>query len=830
MMRLCFGTFAKVLKLCKLPSVTDVYLVGTLTRTIDPTCEYRDSDGTAVSRLLSCTQNLSNGQMRRTGQRARTDHSDFENGWGSNRLSNVVLAGQQANRNDVVQKVAANVLPLIDEDRKALAALAIIDIISQDTVIDGDKRLSFEKYFDTTKKALLLQSEYILSELFTGVLLYTVVSVLNTVGKNCVTKIDKSYVDGFAQLDFLYDFATDFPYVAIEKQDNHSSSQKTVNTDLIKDYLAKVDSKYNEIKTLLYNDQPKSFYSFYVCNNIQRRIPVQSRVGSSYRTVTIQDATSDALADCSRFVILSGTGGLGKSMMLRHLLLDAIERYDKNEIVPLFIALKDFDDTAGALFDYAFSKLDGYGTGIMKPQFESLLADGKCLLLFDGLDEIGTKHGGRFEKELETFTDRYPNNRYVISSRPYRSFVPYSRFTLLFLQPFSKAQAIQLIDKLEFRPDEPTIKAKFRTELEQTLYWSHKEFTENPLLLTIMLMTFEQFAEVPSKMHIFYREAFVALSQKHDASKGAYKRTLRTGLTADKFADYFTEFCSRSYHDEKFELSEPEFAEYYYKLKERDKAGDDSTSAEDFLYDLCSNMCLMFFESGKYHFTHRSFQEYFCASYFSKQKDKNLRAIGNFFEKRRSRNFGDKTFVMLYDMIPDKIDEYVFLPFLSDLFKECDEADGYWTFLEIMYPRLCYEIGETDVFISNSPASYLYEFVKKSFFDNNCNCNGLPFYDPLVTETYGYIEDEDDNSKLVNLDEVGYDYKRNYGTPETIGWVLEFDVEEIRKKEGTYSELLAMLESEDFVLKREYLEAHDYFNTLVAKQKPTGDGLFDLFN
>lgn len=30
-----------------------------------------------------------------------------------------------------------------------------------------------------------------------------------------------------------------------------------------------------------------------------------------------------------------------------------------------------------------------------------------------------------------------------------------------------------------------------------------------------MLMTFEMFAEVPSQMHIFYREAFNALSRTH---------------------------------------------------------------------------------------------------------------------------------------------------------------------------------------------------------------------------------------------------------------------------------------------------------------------------
>jgi hypothetical protein len=606
--------------------------------------------------------------------------------------------------------------------------------------------------------------------------------------------------------------------------------QSPIDENLIIDYLAKANEKYNEIKTLLYSDQPKPFNSFYVCNNIQRRIPVQSRFGSAYRTEMIQNATSDALVDCSRFVILSGTGGLGKSMMLRHLLLDAIERYDASGIVPLFIALKDYDDTAEDLFGYTFSKLEGYGTEITKVQFESLLTAGKCLLLFDGLDEIGTKYGGQFEKELEAFTDRYPKNRYVISSRPYRSFVSYSRFTVLFLQPFSKAQALRLIDKLEFRPDEPIFKDKFREALDKTLYASHREFTENPLLLTIMLMTFEQFAEVPSKMHIFFREAFVALSQKHDASKGAYKRTLRTGLTADKFADYFAEFCSRSYHDEKFELTEVEFADYYSRLREREKSGDYATTSEDFLYDLCSNMCLMYFESGKYHFTHRSFQEYFCALFFSKQKDKNLRAIGDFFEKRRSRNFGDKTFVMLYDMIPDKIDEYVFLPFLTELFKICDEADEYWSFLEIMYPELRYEKGETDEFVSNSPASYLYEFMKKSFFDNDCSCNDLPFYEALVSESYGYVENDDGERNLANLDDVSYEYKNEYGDPEPVGWVLEFDIAEVRKKRTKYKELLEMLDADDFVLKCEFADAREYLSALVTKQKPTGDGLFDLFN
>ena len=144
-MRLCFGTLGRVLKECKNNSVTDIKLIGTLTKTIDPTCEYGSSEGTAVSRLLSCTQNLSNGQSRRTGQRASTNHSEFESGYETNRLSGVVAAALNADRRNVAQKIKDTFLPLLDPDRKNLSVPALFDIISSDTVIDNERESSSDQ-------------------------------------------------------------------------------------------------------------------------------------------------------------------------------------------------------------------------------------------------------------------------------------------------------------------------------------------------------------------------------------------------------------------------------------------------------------------------------------------------------------------------------------------------------------------------------------------------------------------------------------------------------------------------------------------------------------
>ena len=831
MIRLCFGTFAQILRLCKLKTVTDPLLVGTMTRTVDPDCQYINSDNaTAVSRLISCAGNFSSGRITDRGSSALKKPGES--------ISNVINAAQKAHKEDVVQKFRDSVLCLLDEDKKEQVVLALLNVIERDSVLSEEKKLSFEKYFGKTKNALLSQGEFALDELLAGIFLYTVAAgVVNTVGKATVKTITSDYINSLTNTKGIMIIDNALP--TTDSPSNLSVSEETSNASFVqqvdeakpkfKAYLHSMKDKYSIIKTLLYNDQPKPFYDFYICNDIERRIPIHGRFDTSYKRSIIENVTVKTLSECSRFVILAGTGGLGKSMMMRHLLLNAVKNYEDTATIPVFIPLKDFDETVGSLFEYAFLKVTSFCNEITEDQFEDVLHRGICLLLFDGLDEIGSFNAKRFERDLELFTDKYPENYFVISSRPYQSFISYSRFTVLQLQPFSKMQALKLIDNLEFRPDEPIIKGKFRTELNDNLYRTHSTFIENPLLLTIMLLTFEQYAEVPSKMHVFYREAFAALSVKHDASKGAYRRALKTGLTADKFADYFAEICSRSYHDEKFELTEDEFAKYYNALKEREKAADKTTTVSDYLYDLCSNMCLMYFESGKYHFTHRSFQEYFCSLYFSKQKDKNLKSIGDFFENRHRSMYGDKTFHMLYDMIPDKVEEYIFLPFLTKLYARCDNEEGYWTFLEMIYPILCYEKGEKCDFISNDPQSYLFDFIKALNNLWSLECDDLPHYDTLVKSKYVYVIDEDDVEKLVDADDVSWDYKYVHGTPDIVGWIYEFDVEDVRKQPAKYKDLLDYLNDDEFVAKKEYVEIREYLNKLQAKQKPTGDGLFDLF-
>ena len=606
-----------------------------------------------------------------------------------------------------------------------------------------------------------------------------------------------------------------------------------------KNYLKKAQNKYCLLKTLLYSDYPRQFYDFYVCNDITQRVPIfTTGYKREYKHRYFHSANAEILSQCSHFIILLGTGGLGKSMMLRHLMLDSILHYNETKKLPIFVPLKEYDENADDLLTYVFDKFVTLERNMKLQDFTQLLLDGKFLLLFDGLDEISSDCMKKFEHALEIFADKYENNMFIISSRPFAplgNFAAFNRFTVLRLEPFDKNKALELIDKLDFRADEPLIKQNFRKELDEQLYFTHREFTENPLLLTIMLMTYEQFAEIPSKMHVFYHEAYVTLSQKHDASKGAYKRKFKTGLTADVFADYFAEFCARTYIDDKFDLTEIEFEKYFNSLNIHKKY-ESRILMSDFLSDLTTALCLMYYESGKYHFVHRSFQEYFCAVFFSKQKDKNLYQISQIaFENSRSKSWSDRTFDMIYDMIPEKIEEYVFLPFLKDLFAECDKNDGYLTFLKKIYPSIYYDVGEVDTSYRNTARSFIYNFiVNTKHLSRKINDSDIPFNENLISSEYAYINknwrdsDKDTGEELIDIAELDDEYISRYGDPEVVGWNLEIDIEDIFELPEDYGDIIAALTNENFALNQEYRTVKQYLRKLQKDLTPKGDDLFDL--
>lgn len=429
-------------------------------------------------------------------------------------------------------------------------------------------------------------------------------------------------------------------------------------------YIKNTYDKYSKIKTILYRTEPKYIYDFF-------EAPTLEKGHKSIETADIDD-----ILDVSHFLIIQGTGGIGKSTLLKHFFINELE---KKDLIPIFLELKDINDLSKEykILDIILEKLNNLGSSLDKTYMEYALKSGCFLFLLDGYDEINTEQKDSFLKKLDAFCDKYSSNYYIISSRPCSEFIEFQRFTVLSTKALSKAQAKSLIRKLDFDSE---IKTRFISALEDELYERHKSFASNPLLLNIMLMTFDNYAEIPEKLHLFYSNAFETLYSKHDATKAGYKREMRCKLSYDTFRKVFSYFCFISYNQGKVKFSCDDLRTLLVKSSSTSKISFD---IDAYIYDLENSLCVLYREGFEYIFAHRSFQEYFAAVFLKELPDDLMKKMGiQMLTKDSCRVTTDSVFSMLYDMSEDRFEQNLLLPVLDEYEKECAQPNKYDFYLE----------------------------------------------------------------------------------------------------------------------------------------------------
>jgi hypothetical protein len=225
-MKLCFGTYAKVLTLFRKDGVTRKDLLNTTVQAVDLICKLSDN---AVNRLLNCESNLPNGR--------------------SNGLGNVRDNALKADAQAVAEYFAAKLPDMLNAVNRKFIILALLDIISSDDTIISDTIV--DKASGTTKDVLRKQTRFAMSDFLAG--------VDNKFLEADPGKITKAYAENFLNRIDTIDFI-----VTKRKGDKISADEAFL------DYQISAKAKYGNIKTLLYKNEPKPFYDFYVLNIVEQ--------------------------------------------------------------------------------------------------------------------------------------------------------------------------------------------------------------------------------------------------------------------------------------------------------------------------------------------------------------------------------------------------------------------------------------------------------------------------------------------------------------------------------------------------------------------------------
>ena len=453
-----------------------------------------------------------------------------------------------------------------------------------------------------------------------------------------------------------------------------SRSQRSLKT-----YAENVCKDASVVRTLLHRSPGIPLEDLYVPPRVVRVNVRHSGITNDERTVRpseIEGAEVNGLLERNPRVAITATGGMGKSLFCKKLVLELVASARSLPVLVRFRSMR------GEWVDYRrthFEKEDpellsrvahetarALGLEIAERDWNEGLLSGGITLIFDGLDELSVADQVVAVELLMRLADRCKVARLVVTSRPTprAALLKFDHFTI---GPFDSDRAAELVSRLGIKPElcrqiSALLRGSFFVE-----YWAA---LSNPLLILIFVVTFEVYGH-PRKIRMsrYYEQVFDALWVQHDLTKdGFLERPRRTALGSDDFKLVLAVCAARACLRGEFEFSLSGLTALVSgALKALGYRGE---SADRYIEQLTEDVCLVVRDGQTYEFVHRTFQEYFAAVYFQRLGSDSAAAASELLLSRG----GEMVLQFLAQMDRNLFERKVVLPVLDNWLGYQDET------------------------------------------------------------------------------------------------------------------------------------------------------------
>jgi predicted NACHT family NTPase len=334
------------------------------------------------------------------------------------------------------------------------------------------------------------------------------------------------------------------------------------------------------------------------------------------RKILVPHADALETVNTHRKLMVWGKPGAGKTTFLKHLATQCVDGYIQIQRVPLYIQFEEFVIEGSQNFQKTINQILG-NCEVTASQTNELLKAGRMFILIDGLDEVKEEDSHLAIKHLKNFLNNFHKNQYVITCRlAGQKFCP-DNFTEVEVADFDKQQITQLVSKWFDRPQKTD---KFLKKLYSPNSASIQELANNPLLLTLMCLVFNDTAELSSNRFDLYRTAIDILLQKWDVSREKERRKVYKKLSASGRRDLLTYVAYETFKNGQYFFTLDSLTEYiadYIRSSpntdpERESLLRDS---EEIVESIESQHGLFVKRAAPniYSFSHLTFHEYFTA-------------------------------------------------------------------------------------------------------------------------------------------------------------------------------------------------------------------------
>ena len=324
-----------------------------------------------------------------------------------------------------------------------------------------------------------------------------------------------------------------------------------------------------------------------------------------------------------------GRPGVGKTTFLQHLAIQCNLGQFAAHQVPIFILLREFVEEARNSGEFNLFNTIQQGlltSGISDPSvLETLLQEGRVLLLLDGMDEVPKQHSAAVLKEIRKFSDKYHRNRFAASCRTAAQKLQLRGFTDVEIAPFSQAQINTFAQKWFVALTKTTAQsgqdqsAQFIQKLDLPENWQLRQLVATPLFLHLACWVFQGQGKFPAKRAEFYQQGLDLLLSKWDEARGVERDEVYRGFLLPQKLRLLSQLAAVTFEQGQYFFEqrtiERYIGDYLRSLPGATLEPEElQLESEAVLKAIESQHGLLIERSrGIFSFSHLAFQEYFTA-------------------------------------------------------------------------------------------------------------------------------------------------------------------------------------------------------------------------
>ncbi|NFF66821.1 hypothetical protein FDF69_07905 [Clostridium sporogenes] len=440
-----------------------------------------------------------------------------------------------------------------------------------------------------------------------------------------------------------------------------------------------IEEKFNEymkrsynnnlyMSTIVFKNQQKIINDLYVPLTVSKCC-----TGNSKNDIDICiNGYNDNFIPHHKKVLLVDTAGMGKSTILKYLYLSAIT---ENKGIPVLIELRKLDKNT-TIIDFIMNEINGIKKYFNKEDILGLIEEGGFIFFFDGYDEVTEEYKKEVTENLEDFisktsTSRILDNNFIISSRDENELGCFGDFQRFEIKPLKKGEAYNLIRKYD-NDGEVSSQLIKKLEEEENLKILN-EFLVNPLMVSLLYKAFDFKGKIPYKKYVFYRQVYDALFEDHDMTKGgAFTHKKKSKLDIEDFHRMLRCLGYLTLAKGKINFNREELCSLLKEVKNRTPGVVCKES--DIINDIIHSVPLFVEDGIQYKWVHKSFQEYFAASYICMDiKDKKSIILNKMAEHNNINKYYN-VLDFCYDMDVKVFRNEIIYPMVCNFIKHYENA------------------------------------------------------------------------------------------------------------------------------------------------------------